>query len=235
MKVLIIEDDQRFVQDIRFCLEVRYPDIEIVCVKDGLKGIAMVETESPDLVISDTSLRDFNSLDLVKNIREFSDVPLVFLYEHDSDLDRAKGLEAGVDEYVNKPISPIELLARIKALLRRTQHAGFQPEHVVSIDDSIAINYTTREVFRSGKAIKLTPIEYELLAELARNLNRAVSCETLLEKIWGPECIGDRSFVKKYIYRLRSKLKCDGAKQQLIATERGIGYRLTKHLTAANQ
>jgi DNA-binding response OmpR family regulator len=230
VKVLIIENDERVVKDICFCLKVRYANPEIVCASEGLKGIEMVETESPDLIIADTSLKDMDSLDFVSKIREFSDIPLVFLYDQDSDLDRAKGLEAGADEYVNKPISPLELMARVEALLRRTQQLGFEPNRQISLDASTTINFNTREVFSSGKRIMLTPIEYKLLAELARNLDRVVSSDILLERVWGAECPGDRSFVKKYIYRLRAKLEGAGGDRQIIVTERGIGYRLTKRL-----
>jgi two-component system KDP operon response regulator KdpE len=227
MKVLIIEDDERVVKDIVFSLKVRYSDLEVACVAEGLKGISMVETESPDLVIADTSLKNIDSLDMVSKIRDLSNIPLILLYDHDSDLDRAKCLEAGADDCLKKPVSPIELLARIKALLRRAQRLGFEPEHRVSINGSLTINFTNREVHVAGRRVKLTPIEYRLLVELARNPDRVISIETLLEKVWGPECISDRGFVKQYIYRLRAKLGGEEDKPRFLTTERGMGYRLT--------
>ena len=143
-------------------------------------------------------------------------------------MDRARCLEAGADEYVIKPFSPIELLARVRALLRRTKGVGFKPERLVSIGRELTINFTTREVSLSGKRVKLTPIEYHLLSELVRNNGRVLTHSTLLEKVWGSEYTDEYSFVKKYIYRLRSKLEPDASKPQMLLTERGIGYKFVK-------
>ena len=228
MKVLVLEDNQQVVKDISFCLEVRYPEVIVVSVAEGPKGIEMVETESPDLVMVDSSLPDVDTLDLVRNIREFSDVPLIILSEAQTDIDRARSLEAGADEYVIKPFSPIELLARVRALLRRTQGFGFKPERMVSIGNELTINFATHEVFLSGKRVKLTPIEYHLFSELVRNEGRVLTHRALLEKVWGSEYANDCSFVKKYIYRLRSKLEQDASKPQMLLAERGIGYKLIR-------
>jgi two-component system KDP operon response regulator KdpE len=180
----------------------------------------MVETESPDLVMVDSSLPDIDILDLVTEIREFSDVPLITLYETATDMERAIGLERGADEYVNKPFSPMELLARVNALLRRTQGLGFKPERVISIGSQLTINHTVREVILStGKRVKLTSIEYHLLSELVRNEGRVLTNRRLLDKIWGSECADDYSHVKKYIYRLRSKLESHARKPQMILTD----------------
>ncbi len=228
MKVLVIEDNRQVVRDIVLCLKVRYPEVIVFSVAEGEKGIETIETESPDLVMVDGSLADIDTLDLVSKIREFSDVPLIILSEAETDMDRARGLEAGADEYIAKPFSPIELLARVKALLRRTQGIGFKPECSVSIGDGLTINFATHEVFLCDKRVKLTPIEYHLLSELVRNEGRVLTHSTLLEKVWGSEDDFDSSFVKKYIYRLRSKLEPDASKPQMLLTERGLGYRFIR-------
>jgi len=225
VKVLVIENNRQVVRDISFCLQVRYPEVIVVSAAEGPKGLEMVETESPDLVMVASSLPDTDTLDLVSRIREFSDVPLIILSEAETDMDRARDLEAGADEYVTKPFSPIELLARVKALLRRTQGLGFKPERLVSIGSELTINFTTHEVFLSGNPVRLTPIEYHLLSELVRNGGRVLTHRVLLEKVWGSEYNNDCSFVKKYVYRLRSKLESDASKPQMLLTERGIGYR----------
>jgi len=228
VKVLVIEDNQQVVRDISFCLQVRYPEVIVVSVVDGSKGIEMVETESPDLVMVDSSLPGMNTLDLVNEIREFSDVPLIILGDVETDMDRARDLEAGADDCVAKPFSPIELLARVRALLRRTQGVGFRPERSISIGGELTINFATHEVFLSGERVQLTPIEFHLLSELVRNNGRVLTHSLLLEKVWGSEYTNDYSFVKKYIYRLRSKLEYDSSKPQMLLTERGIGYRFIK-------
>ena len=133
MKVLLIEADREIARDIGFCLGLRYPEVAVVTAAQGIKGIEMTEAESPDLVLADSSLPDMDTLDIVGKIREFSNVPLVILCEAQNDMDRARGFEIGVDDYITKPFSPIELLARVKALLRRTQGLGFKPERALSI------------------------------------------------------------------------------------------------------
>ena len=225
MKVLVIEDDGKVVRDIRFCLEVRYPEVMVVSVGEGQKGVEMVETESPDLVMVDCSLPDMESVDVITEIRQFSDVSIVVLCEVETELDIARQLEAGADECVFKPFSPIELLARIKALLRRTQSLGFKPERSDSINGKLAINFTTHEVFLSDKRVKLTPTEYRLLTELVRNENRVLTHRSLLEKVWGSEYDADFSFTRRYIYRLRQKLHDDTANPGIIHTEHGVGHR----------
>ena len=228
MKVLVIEDNRQVVRDISFCLQVRYPEVIVISVAEGQKGIEMIETESPDLVMLDSSLPNIDTLDLISEIREFSDVPLIVLSEVETGMERARELEAGADEYVNKPFSPIELLAKVRALLRRTQGLGFKPEHSVSIGEELTINFGTREIFLSDKRVKLTPIEYHLLSELVRNNGKVLTHRTLLERVWGSEYSNEHGFVKKYIYRLRSKLEPDASKPQMLLTERGIGYRFVK-------
>ena len=229
MKVLIIEDNPQIVRDISFCLQVRYPEVAVVSVGEERKGLDMIETESPDLVMVDSSLPNVDILELVNQIREFSDVPLIILFEAATDMDRARGLEMGADEYINKPFSPIELLARVKALLRRTQGFGFKPERFISIGGELTINNDTHEVLLSaGKRVKLTPIEYHLLLELVRNNGRVLTHSNLVEKVWGSEDVCDQSYVKKYIYRLRSKLENDAGKPQMLLTERGIGYKFVR-------
>jgi len=188
----------------------------------------MVETESPDLAIVDSCLPDIDTLSLISTIREFSDVPLAILYEAETDMDRAKGLEAGADEYIIKPFSPIELLAKVRALLRRTQGIGFKPDRLVSIGGDLTINFTAHEVVLSGTRVKLTPVEFDMLSELVRNEGRVLTHRALLEKVWGSEYDADSSFVKKYIYRLRSKLELDATKPQMLLTERGVGYKFVK-------
>ena len=227
MKVLAIENDKQILSDIALCLQIRYPEVILVSAADGRKGMDLVETERPDLVLVDSSLPDIGTLDLVGKIREYSDIPLIILSDVVTDMDGARYLEAGADDYVTKPLSPIYLLARIRALLRRTQGIGFKRDHSISAG-KLNINTGTQEVFLSGKRVKLTPIEYHLLSELVRNDGRVLTHNVLLEKVWGFEYEKVDGFIKKYIYRLRSKFESDASKPQMILTERGIGYKFVK-------
>jgi len=228
VKFLVIEDDQQVVKDLQLCLQVRYPQSTVISATSGNKGVEILETETPDLVIAASSLPNIEILDLIGKIREFSDVPLVILSEAETDMDRARGLETGADEYITKPFSPIELLAKIKALFRRTLGTGFTPEHNVYSAGKITINLATHEVLLSDKQIRLTPTEFRLLSELVRNEGRILTHHRLLEKVWGPEYHGDFSFTKRYVHRLRQKLGDDPNNPLIIHTERGVGYKLVR-------
>ena len=232
MKVLIISDDKQVIQDIGFCLRIKYADIEVIINNKVNESLDLLEFQSPHLVILDSTLSNISSIDVIENIREFSDVPLVILSEMETDMDRARGLEAGADEYITKPFSPLELLARVRALLRRTQGLGFQQGHAdaILLSRALSIDFGTHEVFLSGERVKLTPIEYHLLKELVRNEGRVLTHRVILEKVWGSEYGNESSFIKKYIYRLRSKLENDASKPQMLLTERGIGYRFVRSI-----
>jgi two-component system KDP operon response regulator KdpE len=227
MKFLIIEDNRRYVKDIAFCMAVPYSDAIVISASTGLKGIEMLETEMPDLVMVASTLPDMNALDVIREIRQFSDVPLLILTEEENDIDRAMALDAGADDYITKPFSPIELIARVKALLRRIHRVSFKRDNAVSVG-RLTINFSTREVSLSGRRVNLTPHEYNLLAELVRNEGRVLPHSVLLAKVWGQDCADDYAFIKKYIYRLRCKLEPDPDNPQMFLSERGVGYRLVR-------
>jgi len=227
LKVLVIEDNKQVLCDVTLCLQVRYPEVILVAAADGQKGVELIEKEVPDLVLLDSSLPDIDTLDLVNKIREFSDVPLVIISDVGTDMDGARYLEAGADNHVTKPLSHMYFLAKIRALLRRSQGIGFKRDHFIYAG-KLNINSATQEVFLSGKRVKLTPIEYQLFSELVRNDGRVLTHNVLLEKVWGSEYEKVDGFIKKYIYRLRSKLESDASKPQMILTERGIGYKFVK-------
>ena len=225
LKVLVIADDRQVIRDITFCLQIRYPEVTVVSVGDGTRGIGMMETESPHLAVVDSSLPGTDILDLVGAIRACAEVPLFVLYEEATDVDRAKWLEAGADDCVARPFSPLELVSKVKVALRRSQGVAFKPEQVLSIGGRLTINFATHEVLLSGKRLHLTPIEYRLLSELATNQGRVLSYTHILDKVWGPEYVGDPGLVKGYIYHLRKKLRNSPGNPQMIQTELGMGYR----------
>lgn len=227
VKVLIVEQEKRVIKDIAFCLAVRYPEVVIVSSSKWQEAIELIETELPDLIMISSSLPDINTTDLVSKIRQFSNVPMLILIEGESDIDRAIVLEAGADDYIPKPFSPIELVARVTALFRRTYRLGFKRDHSLSAG-RLTINFSTREVSFSGRQVRLTPREYSLLLELAQNEGRVLPHGTLLEKVWGSEYIADYTFIKKYIYRLRCKLEPDPGNPQMLLSERGIGYKFVR-------
>jgi DNA-binding response OmpR family regulator len=230
MRFLIVEESNQVVKDITFCLQVRYPDAFFSAINNGKEAIQMIESEDVDLVMLDSSISDMDHLTFISGIRELSDVPLFVLYERETDFDRAKGLDAGADEYISLPFSPIELLAKINSILRRSQTASQKDQAVISVGDILVINPSNREVLLSGKRVNLTPTEYRLLIELVRSEGRVLTHETLLEKVWGSRYSYDRdaSFIKTYIYRLRSKIEYDANNPRMLISERGIGYKFVR-------
>ncbi|MBI2859729.1 MAG: response regulator transcription factor [Chloroflexi bacterium] len=229
MKVLVLESNPIATRDVHFCLKVRWPDVVVLNTKEGQRAIDLVETESPDLVIAASKLPDMDTGDFISRVRNFSDVPLIVLAQGESDMDRVRFLEAGADDCISLPFSPIELLTKVRVLLRRTWGLGFnmRNEQPFSVGDRLTINAGTREVTVEDRPVRLTPIEYRVLLELARNQGKVVSHEMLLERAWGNEYISEVGFTKRYVYRLRQKLE-NGAAKPLIVSERGVGYRLVR-------
>lgn len=227
MKVLIIEDDQQVVNTISFCLAVRYPQVVTVASSRWQEAIELIEAELPDLLIVSSSLPDINTTGFISQIRQLFDIPLLVLIEGQNDIERAMVLEAGADDYIPRPFSPIELVARVTALFRRTHIIDFQRGHTFSAGE-LTINFSTRDVSLAGRPVRLTPREYGLLSELAQNEGRVLPLSLLLEKVWGSEYADDHAFIKKYIYRLRCKLEPDPENPRMLVSERGIGYRFVR-------
>jgi DNA-binding response OmpR family regulator len=227
MKVLIIEEDKQVVNNVAFCLAVRYPEVVTVSSSRWQQAVELVEAELPDLVILSSSLPEINITGVISQIRQSFDVPLLVLIEGESDIERAMVLEAGADDYIHRPFSPIELVARVTALFRRTHRFDLKRCHTFSAGE-LTINFITRDVSLAGRPVRLTPHEYSLLTELARNEGRVLPHSLLLEKVWGSEYTGDHAFIKKYIYRLRCKLEPNPENPRMLLNERGIGYRFVR-------
>ncbi len=228
MKVLIVEKDNRDGRDLSFCLKMRWPDINIITAVTSDGVIDGIENETPNLVIMDTPFDGVDVVDLIVSIRDFSLIPLIVLRKEYNDTRIANELEAGADECIVKPFSYIEFLARVNSVLRRASELGFKPEQSIELHDGLIINFTTHEVKLHEKTIRLTPTEFRLLSELAKNENRVVSHNHLLRKVWGTEYQDDHSIVKKHIHRLRLKLQ-DSLLTHMICNERGLGYRFVKY------
>lgn len=226
MKVLLIEDNQEVVDSLCLCLKLVWPQVNTIATAEATKGIELVEAESPDIVILSLELPDMDGFDVLTQICSFSNVPIIVLSARQAEMDKAKALETGADDYITKPFSPIDLLARVKAVLRRSGMPQLkQVNSPLFVSDNLTINFATRDVLISGNPVKLTPIEYNLLCNLVRNEGRAISHRSLLEKTWGANYTDDIGFLKKYIYRLRVKLSDDNPSHQMLVSVRGMGYK----------
>jgi DNA-binding response OmpR family regulator len=233
LKVLIIEDNQDTIDNICLSLGVGYQNLSTHIAIEEPEILETVKTELPDLAILDISLSDIDVITLINRIRRVSDLPLIIIGKKEKDLFIARALDAGADEFIEIKFTPIELIARCRALLRRC-HKSANDNHGSVSFNGLTVNLINHEVLLSDKPVKLTPTEFGLLSELIRNKDRVVATQDLLEKIWGTEYIGDPNLVKTYVYRLRSKLKRTDSIDINIASERGIGYRLVKTTSNKN-
>ncbi len=225
MKVLIIEDSAEVVEVVRLCFDLRWPGTETIATSMGAKGIEAVERESPNVVILDLGLPDMSGFDVLKEIRLFSDVPILILTVRDDEVAKVKGLELGADDYIVKPFSHLELLARVKVVLRRSQMPQLKGGEKPVILGDVVVDFSGRQVTRAGENVSLTPTEWKMLIELVRNSGKVLTYETLLRRVWGDEFIDSTDHIKKYVHRLRQKLGDDPSAPRFIANEQGVGYR----------
>jgi two-component system response regulator VicR len=228
MKVLVIEDDPSIIEVVSLCFQLRWSGTSVVSAENGNKGIELVETESPDVVILDIGLPDVDGYAVLKEIRRFSDVPVIMLTVRGEDTDVARGLELGADDYITKPFSHIELIARVQAVMRRAQGLAVTDEEKPFVSGRLSVDFSRNEVLVNGEAIKLTSTERKLLYHLIRNEGRILSHESLLTKVWGDTYIDARDLLRVHIQHLRQKLEDNAETPNIIVTEHGIGYKFIR-------
>lgn len=219
-KILVVEDEVKLAQFIE--LELKYEGYEVIVINDGLSGLSAARESHPDLIILDWMLPGISGLELCRRLRQTGDrVPVVLLTAKDEIGDRVAGLDAGADDYVVKPFSVEELLARVRAHLRRTQEED--PDLLVFSD--LSLNRRTREVFRGDRSIELTAKEYDLLEYLISHPRQVLTRDRILEHVWGYDFMGDSNIIEVYVRYLRLKLETNHEKR-LIQTVRSVGYVL---------
>ncbi len=228
MKVLVIEDDLGIIEVVSLCFQLRWSGTTVITANNGRKGVELVETESPDVVILDIGLPDMDGYQVLREIRRFSDVPVLMLTVRGEDTDIAKGLELGADDYITKPFSHIELIARVQAVLRRSQGMTVTDEERPFVAGKLSVDFGRNEVTVDGKAVKLTSTERKLLYHLIRNEGRILSHESLLAKVWGDNYVDARDLLRVHIQHLRQKLGDNAETPSIITTEHGIGYKFTR-------
>ena len=232
MKVLLIEDNSEIVEIVTITLQLRWAEVTLVSTFLGNEGVELAKTEQPDLIMLDLGLPDIDGFQVLRQIRDFSDVPVVILTVRGEEMDKIKGLELGADDYIIKPFSPGELLARMKALLRRSSMSKTTgnvdgKSSVPSIKGKLRIDFTSGEVSIGDRLLKLGPREYELLHLLVTNEGAVLSKQALLKKVF-PEHEGDNRFVDVYINKLRGKLEENPEKPRMILNEGEIGYKFVR-------
>jgi two-component system KDP operon response regulator KdpE len=223
MKVLIVDEEPDVIKLITMSFRMQQPSWEVIGAEDGPAALERVEKERPDVVLLDIGLPDMNGLDVLKAIRLFSDVPVIMLTVRDDELSKVQGLELGADDYVTKPFSHLELLARVRAVLRRAQSLPLAHEAPYT-SGNLHVDFIRREVLVGDEPVPLTGTEYRLLYHLVRNAGRVMTHEALLARVWGREYTDEISYLKSYISRLRNKLERDPHRPEHILTEYGVGY-----------
>ena len=188
----------------------------------------LVEMEEPDIILLDLRLPGVSGLDLLQRIREFSDVPIIFLTASSRDEDTVSALKLGADDYVTKPFSPSELLARIEAALRRRALPGMAERRPSFVVDGLEINFAERRVTLRGQEVSLSATEYKLIYELATHAGQVLTYDQILQRVWGEEYHGETEIVRSFVRNLRRKLGDDAKNPRYILTERQTGYRMAK-------
>ena len=229
MKILVIDDDHDVVEAISLAFGLQWSDVLVIPAYSAKEAQAAFNRENPDSVLLDIALPDSDGFDVLRWIRDRSDVPVLMISARDEEIDKVRGLELGADDYITKPFGYLELSARIKAVMRRAQALPPMSGGGKFESGDLLINYATHQVFLKGKGIKLTPIEYKLLYQLTRNAGQVLLHDHLLTKIWGPEYLGELDYLRIYVRRLREKLEANPQVPVQILTERGLGYRFDPH------
>ena len=225
-KIVVVEDDANLLATLKYNLEK--DGYDVVTAIDGAEAVEKALKEKPDLVVLDIMLPKMNGFEVCRVLRKEMTVPILMLTAKAEEMDKVIGLEIGADDYMTKPFSMRELLARIRAMLRRTQMAvsgSTGKETVIRIRD-LEIDHARHKAFLGRKKLELTPKEFDLLAFLARNRGFVFNREQLLEKVWGYDYAGDTRTVDVHIRWLRQKIEPNPKKPEYFVTVRGTGYKL---------
>jgi DNA-binding response OmpR family regulator len=227
MRILVVDDDRNNLKMLGFLLgEEGY---EVVTADNGVSALQLVDSAHPDLVILDVMMPQMDGFEVCRRLRQTMDVPILMLSAKGETTDKVSGLELGADDYLPKPFEPSELLARVKAILRRSEITTFEdPDAAVAVNGLRLDPVGNRVYDEGGKGIDLTPIEFRLLHCLMRNAGRTLTHDFMLSHAWGYEYDGYSNQIAVYIRRLRSKIEADPTNPTYIKTVRGLGYRFER-------
>jgi two-component system KDP operon response regulator KdpE len=220
--ILVVDDDQRMRRLLKVNLEGA--GYKVTAVADGAAALESAELEPPDLIVLDVMMPRMDGFTVLQRLREFSMLPVILLTAKGEEHDKVRGLDLGADDYLTKPFGPPELLARVRAALRRRAQPIEMPPTATITAGNITINLARRQVSRDGHEIRLTPTEYKLLYELVVNRGRVLLHNDLLTRVWGPEYRDQMENLWTYVRYLRQKIEADPAQPRYIVSEPGVGY-----------
>jgi len=221
-RALVVDDEAAILRFLRPALEANA--YEITSAGTAAEALKRIAAEQPDIVVLDLGLPDGDGKDVIRKVRQWSDVPIVVLSARDRDSEKIEALDLGADDFVNKPFSIGELMARLRAALRHRMQR--QSETPVLRAGDIEIDIPRHRITRAGEEVKLTPKEFDLLSFLARHAGKVVTHRQILEEVWGPAHGGDTQYLRVYINHVRQKIETDPEDPKIVITEPGIGYRV---------
>lgn len=223
-RILVIDDEPQILRALAVNLRARGYEVDLAAT--GEEGLALAATNSPDLVLVDLGLPGIDGIDVIRGLRGWTNVPIITLSVREAERDKVAALDAGADDYVTKPFGMDELLARLRASLRRAQP---QPDEPIITTPDFTINLATTSVTRDGQEIHLTPTEWSILSVLVRNPGRLVTQRFLLQQVWGPNYAKETNYLRVYIAGLRRKLEPESSRPRYLLTDAGMGYRFLNH------
>lgn len=226
MRILLADDDPQILRALRITLSARGYDV--ILAHDGKAALAAAIEHHPDVIVLDLGMPGLTGIEVIEAVRGWSAVPILVVSGRTESWDKVEALDAGADDYVTKPFAADELLARIRALSRRTPAATDEP--TTSFAD-VVVDLSSRQVTRAGHPVRLTPTEWKMLELLVRNRGRLVTRETLLTEVWGAQYTTDTGYLRLYLAQLRKKLEPEPAHPRHFLTEAGMGYRFVAEPT----
>jgi two-component system KDP operon response regulator KdpE len=221
--VLVVEDEPQMRRFLRASLTSH--GFRLIEAGTANEAMALATSQNPEVILLDLGLPDDDGIALTRRLREWSSVPIIVVSARGREADKVEALDAGSDDYLTKPFGVNELLARIRAALRRANQSATAPGPVIEIG-ALRIDLARREVTLAGSALHLTPNEYRILALLARNPGRVLTHRQILKEVWGPAHTGETHYLRVYMAQLRRKIEADPARPQLLVTEPSVGYRM---------
>jgi DNA-binding response OmpR family regulator len=228
-RILVVDDEPDLRDAVRVYLEMH--GYSVLQAADGQEAVEKVRTTLPDLVVLDVMMPVMDGIAALQEMRSLSTVPVIMLTVKGDEDDKVRALRLGADDYVTKPFSQRELLARIESVLRRTAQPAILPQDTIVVDDALTIDFARNRVSARGKEEALTATEHRLLYHLVTNAGRLMPAEILLARVWGPEYREEEHYVRLYVSYLRAKIEPDPAHPQYILTEKGLGYRFVDFRT----
>ena len=222
-RILVVDDEVSIIKLLRANLENN--GYKVLTAMNGTEALQSIEMELPELIILDVMMPKINGFEVCRRLREWSQVPIIMLSALSDESDKVKCLDLGADDYMTKPFGKDELIARVKAVMRRTKVASSTPAQPSFTSGEVKIDFVERRVTVAGREVKLTPTEYNLLQELVLNANKVLTHSMLLGRVWGPEYGGEREYLRVFVGRLRKQLEGDTENPEYIITIPGVGYQ----------